>query len=216
MLTEPLKQVTTDPESNNRIEEKAGFIASDSLAADSIRESGDFASNQTSAGISNQSSRGFAGKTTDTSSARKITDEETTEGDLDADRKYGKDAGVGPTYNTKDNSTYAQQASDEGDGTNYGGQGGVAPTINQYNVDEKIFKPKGANLKEGGEIRGDEPNESFRAEIGSNNDPGLAAEQKFAKMNANLDNTAGSKGQRDGEARGEGAGYEQLERETEA
>jgi hypothetical protein len=79
----------------------------------------------------------------------------------------------------------------------------------QYNVDSKVLKPKGENLKEGGDITGDEPNESFRSDIGSKNDPSLAAENKIARMNADAANASGSK--RDSKlACGSGVGYEHL------
>jgi hypothetical protein len=186
------------------------MVTSDSLAADSIRAGGDFGANQKSTGISDQPSRGFTGKTTDTSGARELSGEDdTTQSELDSDIKYGKDAGVGPTYNTRDTSNYANTSATEGDGTNYGGQGGVAPTSMWNNTDEKVYKPKGANLKEGGEITGDEPNESFRAEIGSKNDPGLAAENKMARMNADAASASGFK--RDsGLASESGVGYDTL------
>ena len=134
----------SDP-SARPIEEGTGTIPSDSLAAESIRAGGDFAANQDqTAGISGQSSKGFTGRTTDTSGARKIEgdatgeDPSTTQAALDADVKHGKSAGVGPTYNA-DSTTKGTSSSAD-----------VAPTAHWDNVDERVYQPKGENLKEGG------------------------------------------------------------------
>ncbi|KIW03572.1 uncharacterized protein PV09_05327 [Verruconis gallopava] len=214
-------KVTRDPEAENRIEEGTGIVTSDSLAAESMRSGGDFAANVHNAAISDQTSRGFTGNTTDTSSARRIhgdgdddgndAEEARMRSELDATREGGKDAGVGPTYNVRSsaNDPYAATA---GDGTQYGGQGGLAPTSMQHNVDTRDLQPKGENLKEGGDITGDEPNASFGADIGSKNDPSLAAEKKFARENADAAIASGF--QRDSKLMSEG-GYDQL-RESQA
>jgi len=51
------------------------------------------------------------------------------------------------------------------------------------------FKPHGKSLKEGGDITGKEPNASFNQAIGTENDPGRVAENRFAGSHAQ---TAGS------------------------
>jgi hypothetical protein len=129
-----------------------------------------------------------------------VEDPATTQAELDADRAGGKAAGVGPTYNKS--------------GPSSSSSAGVAPTAQQYNVDPRVLQPKGANLKEGGDITGSEKNTSFTAEIGSKNDPGLAAEQKFAKVNAEQP-ASHAGGQRDSKVLDQG-GYEVLDREERA
>lgn len=202
-------QVTSDPRSEtNPVEEGTGIITSDSLAAESLRSGGDFAANESrKPGITDQTSKGFTGNTTDTSGARRIDgdstgeDPDTTQASLDADQKLGKDAGVGPTYS----------ASAASKGTNSDSSAGVAPTIYQDNVDERVYQPKGEGLEEGGSITGQEKNTSY-APIGSKNDPSLLAEQKFQRENA--DQAAAAGYERGGTT--DKGGFEQLDREERA
>ena len=63
-------------------------------------------------------------------------------------------------------------------------------------------KPKGRNITEGG-FDSDAPNASFSGDIGGKNDPGRAAELKFAEMNAQAAHDAGS-GPRQKEITGDG------------
>lgn len=58
--------------------------------------------------------------------------------------------------------------------------------------------PKGKNLTEGGFESEDGTNASFTSEIGSKNDPGRLAEEKFQRGNADAANVAGMPRQQGG------------------
>lgn len=72
-------------------------------------------------------------------------------------------------------------------------QGGAAPTYVDVDVVNRPLhgKPKGKNLQEGG-FDDEDPNASGTAEIGSENDPGRLAEQKFLRRDAEAAADAGS------------------------
>lgn len=72
-------------------------------------------------------------------------------------------------------------------------------------------RPKGANLKEGGFESDDTKNVSFNSEIGSENDPGLAAERSFEMANATREKTFPRQKGLTGDAH-----YQGLESETSA
>jgi len=204
-------KVTNDPEAfKHPIVEGAGVITSDSLAAESLRDGGEFADGH--AGISGQKSEGSTASNTDTSGAstldaapdaeaRMATEEWNESAQMKAGSGLGKDAGVGPTYNTP---------SSEAKGfDNESSSAGVAPYAMTHHENLSDLKPKGKNLEEGG-FDDNAPNASFKYDIGSKNDPGLAAEQKFARQNARSAGEAG--GPRDSEISGDG-GYDALKDE---
>ncbi|KAK0659580.1 hypothetical protein DIS24_g3833 [Lasiodiplodia hormozganensis] len=163
-------QKVTDPTANP-IAEGTGIVTSDSLAAESLKGDGSFAAGSSKAGVSAQSSTGTTTNTTDTSAARTLHSAADAES-RDAQQEWSEQAqlnagsglsGKGPTYNTTTSSSNA----------------GIAPTA--YSASQlHEQKPKGANLTEG-DFSSYAPNASFNSEIGSKNDPGRIAEQKFQR-----------------------------------
>ncbi|KAF2462182.1 hypothetical protein BDY21DRAFT_368292 [Lineolata rhizophorae] len=216
-------KVTSDPEARqNPVQEKPGVVDSDSLAAESMKGSGEFASNIEGAGNYKQPAGSNTTNAPDASAARVLDpapDAETREAQtewnesaqLNAGRGLGKEAGRGPTYNTTGGS-YSNGGS-VGGGVGGGGQptmsgGGVgsgvgsgvdfdrvaadpAPTyVGHERLVQQGQKPKGTNLHEGG-FEGNEPNASFTTAIGTDQDPGRFAEQKFERENAESGPDAG-------------------------
>lgn len=196
-------------------------MTSDSLAAESLNSGGSFGAGNPKAATSKQPSKSTTTNTTNTSGATKLdaaVDAEAREAQqgwnenvqLNAGSHLGKEAGVGPTYNTNTSSTSNTSSSTTGSGGK-GGQatsatGGVpstsgagdtgvpvAPTAAYAGsaIPPESQKPKGANLTEGG-FEGGEPNASFNSEIGSQDDPARLAEQKFARENAQSAADAGT------------------------
>lgn len=159
------------------------MITSDSLAADSLRDGGDFADGK--AGISGQKSEGSTASNTNTSGASKLNaapdaearmaaEEWSETSQLNASSKVRKTTGGEPTYKTPaDDAGFEEESS----------SAGVAPYATTQHQVPSQMKPKGKNIEEGG-FDENAPNASFKYDIGSKNDPGLAAEQKFTKQNA--------------------------------
>jgi len=174
-------QVTNDPEAfKHPIIEGTGVITSDSLAAESVRDGGDFANGK--AGISGQKSEGSTASNTDTSGATRLDAAPDAEARMAAEEwsetsqlnASSKVEGGGPTYKTPaDDAGFEEESS----------SAGIAPYAVTHHDDPTIMKPKGKNLEEGG-FDENAPNASFKYDIGSKNDPGLAAEQKYTKQNA--------------------------------
>lgn len=82
-------------------------------------------------------------------------------------------------------------------------------------LDKGTLKPKGRNITEGGFDSDDSKNASFNAEIGTENDPGRAAELKLQKENAGAAGDAGS-GPRQKGIQNDRWTYETLETDEEA
>ncbi|KAF2203215.1 hypothetical protein GQ43DRAFT_438985 [Delitschia confertaspora ATCC 74209] len=77
-------------------------------------------------------------------------------------------------------------SSSSGQTSNASAQGGAAPTgthVGTAGSARHDAGPKGKSLKEGGDIKGNEPNASFNSDIGTQDDPGRVAENAFAKRN---------------------------------
>ena len=167
-------QVTTDPETlNDPKNENPGMVTSDSLAAESIEEGGSFAANSDSRGPMAQPSYSTTTNTADISSAtrlepapdaeaRQASEEWSESAQLNAGQELGKDAGVGPTFNTP--------------------SGGVSDATNQ--------QPKGKNITEGG-FDADAPNASYNTDIGGKDDPGRVALEGFEAENTPFAGGAG-------------------------
>ncbi|KAJ5167082.1 uncharacterized protein N7482_005863 [Penicillium canariense] len=202
-------KVTTDPASQQPIEEPSGPIAKDSLAAESVSRGGAFSGNRGAEplGVSgNQSTL----KNTDTSAATTLPSAPV--GALREDRhrqeKYPEALGGqgdfpgahlpesgytgGPTAAKQQMGQHAGeyrasehlpgQSSASGSSKYFAGQ---APSyINEVTGAYQGQKPKGKNLKEGGFSSDDDKNASFTSEIGSEMDPGRAAENKFQRTMA--------------------------------
>lgn len=189
MATSHGQKVTTDPRSKEAIPEAVGIVTSDSLAAESLRTTGQFGHEGTQA--SKQPSRGTTTNTTDTSNATKLNpavDAEAREAQdgwnesarLNAGAGLGKEAGVGPTYNISATGGVPSTAGTQGStGIPVAPTGAYAGSA----IPEEVLKPKGKNITEGG-FDDSAPNASFNQEIGTEKDPGRVAEQQFEARNA--------------------------------
>lgn len=155
--------------SNDTKVEKPGVVTSDSLAGESAKSGGDFASN-TNASVLNQPSSGSTAANTDTSGARTLNaapDAEARQAQEDWSESAQLNAGSGLSSGGKPYNTTTGSGANTGDAPSYvsaagAGQGG----------------PHGKNLKEGG-FDSDGPNASFNNEVGGKNDPGRAALGEF-------------------------------------
>lgn len=213
-------QVTKDPEAlNNPKNENPGAVTSDSLAAESIQEGGSFAANSDSRGPMKQPSSSTTTNTTDVSNATRLdpapdaearlaSEEWSENSQLNAGKELGKEAGVGPTYNTA-----AGGSSGISDATNQssGGTDAAAPgyASNPAPSVGDTFKPKGKNNPEGG-FDSDAPNASFDTDIGGKNDPGRVALQGEQASNVPV---AGGAGPRQEEVTNDGQ-YDVLKDES--
>jgi hypothetical protein len=181
MLT--IKQVK-DPNAPE-IQEGAGAITSDSLAAESTREGGKFAENRDS------EPQGVSGSistiaNTNTSGATRLDPAP------DAETRSTSNKSMHPGSLGEESSGLAvQDTSQSNNGAVRGvSDAGIAPThVASKYVDGGL--PKGKNLTEGGFDSNDGKNPSFTSEIGSQNDPGRLAEQKFQMENADAAEDAG-------------------------
>lgn len=182
--TDSSAQVTTDPETlNNPKNENPGIVPKDSLAGESIREGGSFAANADARGPMDQKAAGLTANTTDTSGAtrldpavdaeaRQASEEWGESAKIHAGAELGKQAGVGPTYNTPSGGAGA------GSGGMVSGDQ-IADTTNQASTGAAIPPsvaggPKGANLTEGG-FDESAPHAKFDVEPGSKQDTGRQA-----------------------------------------
>lgn len=168
----------TDPNAP-QIAERAGAIASDSLAAESTRAGGDFSKNRGNEplGVAGANST-FANTNTsgaDTlepapnSKSRKAATEDPNESYPSATDGQSKSTAITDTTGFFGATSHA----------------GIAPTyVNSQYVD--THGPKGKGLKEGGFDEGDDKNTSFTSDIGDENDPGRVAGAKFAKEYAEM------------------------------
>jgi len=197
----------TDPNAP-QIHEGAGAVASDSLAAESSREGGDFSENRNSEplGVSGSNST-FANE--NTSGARRIDPALDAEARMaEEDWAEEKKLGAGSSYPDNSGGQLGSSGNNDGGSSNVG----TAPTyVNSQYVD--AGGPKGKNLHEGGFESRDANNASFNSEIGSKNDPSRLAEQKFQRQNADYDGEAGIPRQ-DGVL--EDNAYETLKRDASA
>jgi hypothetical protein len=213
-------QVTTDSESTrNPIQEGVGTVTSDSLAAESLKNDGDFGAGNPKAAASKQPSASTNTNNTDTSNATKLDpavdaqareakDGWSEEQSLKAGKGLGKESGVGPTYNTLGSSV---NSSGDTRGVSTGSQvgadgvqGNIAPT-GAHAQPHHVGGPKGANLTEDPNLHG----KTVFGEIGTVQDPGRVAEQEFAKRAA----ASGGVSNRD-LAQGGDSKFSALERES--
>lgn len=201
-------KVTTDPlASKQPIEEPSGPVANDSLAAQSVRQGGGFSENRGAEPM------GVSGKQStlsnaDTSSATTLPSAPV--GGLREDRsrqeKYPEALGGqgnfpgkhlpetgytgGPTAAKQQMGLHAgeypasqkvNQATASGSSQFNAGQAPsyVADVTDGY----QHQKPHGKNIAEGGFSSNPDKNASFTSDIGSEQDPGRAAENKFQRIN---------------------------------
>ncbi|KAF1945934.1 hypothetical protein EJ02DRAFT_395188 [Clathrospora elynae] len=189
------QKVTTDPASKIPINEGVGTVTSDSLAAESLKNDGSFGQGNPKAAASKQPSASTNTNNTDTSNATRLDPavdahaREAQEGwneekIISSGKGLGKESGVGPTYagpGSAVNSRGDTRSMTTGTSGGTDIQGNVAPTgVSGLNVDPGVLKPRGANLTEDPELKG---NTKF-GEIGTKNDPSREAELKYAKTAA--------------------------------
>ncbi|TVY15224.1 hypothetical protein LARI1_G005434 [Lachnellula arida] len=183
----------TDPNAPS-IEESTGAVANDSLAEESTRADGGFASNRGSEpqGVSGSNST-FANK--NTSGARRLdpaSDAEArqAEGDWAEEKKFG---GAGTYPDAAGGQAKGLAVTDTQGSSQTGGTSSNAGTAPSYVASQYVdgAGPKGNNLTEGGFESNDSKNASWNQDIGGENDPGRLAEQKFERQNAGV----GSAGQ---------------------
>ncbi|KAJ5833867.1 hypothetical protein N7474_002178 [Penicillium riverlandense] len=199
-------KVTTDPAASRQpIEEPSGPVANDSLAAESVSHGGAFSENWGAEpmGVSGQQS---TLTNTDTSSAstlpsapvgamredreRQTKYPEGLGGQGDFPGRHVPETGYtgGPEKAKKQMGLHAGEypASEKMSGRHQAAAAGGSG--HQSNPNQK---PKGKNLTEGGFESTDRNNASFNSEIGSKQDPGRAAEQKFQRHVAESGNDVG-------------------------
>ncbi|KAL1798362.1 hypothetical protein ACET3X_002399 [Alternaria dauci] len=163
------QKVTTDPASKIPIHEGVGTVTSDSLAGESLKNSGSFGEGNPKAAASQQPSSSTTTNTHDTSNATKL------------------DAAVNAEARDAQEGWNEEKIMNSGKGLgkgagSSGGSAGVAPTglAAGQNVDPRVLQPKGANLTEDPNMSG---NTKF-GEIGTNDDPARQAELDLAKRAA--------------------------------
>lgn len=225
------QKVTTDPEATrNPVKEGAGTVLSDSLAGESIASGGAFATKNPGVGVDPQPAHGTTTNTTDTSSARELPPAANAASRGEQSRVGGGGGGgVSSGTETGTSSSSYSSTSGSGNGSTSGaasttgttgttGVTGTAPSyVNaaQQGRDPNDLKPKGKNLQEGG-FEGNEPNASLGQagtdNIGSENDPGRVAEQKFQSRTAEAAGSAAGSRDMKGSAAVDGSsgGYDAL------
>jgi len=179
----------TDPNAP-AIQEGAGPIASDSLAAESTREGGGFSENRNSEpqdvkGVNST----FANA--NTSGATRLDPASDAEArlvqeDWEEERKLGATSTSYPTASGGQSKGLAVENTQGSYQT--GGASSAAETAPSYvNAQFKDQSgPHGKNLTEGGFESNDSKNASFNNEIGTKNDPGRLAEEKMQRANADV------------------------------
>ncbi|KAJ5204630.1 uncharacterized protein N7498_005509 [Penicillium cinerascens] len=201
-------KVTNDPlASQQPIEEPSGPVASDSLAAQSIKQGGGFSENRGAEpmGVSGNKS---TLNNTDTSAATELPPAPV--GGLREDRqrqeKYPEALGGqgnfpgahhsgyvgGPTAAKKEMGMNAGEYSSASGSGRSQFNGGQAPSyVNDITPGYQHSKPAGRNIHEGGFEADDKNNASFNSEIGSDQDPARAAINKFQRTTAESGPDAG-------------------------
>ena len=160
------------------------MVVSDSLAAESTREGGEFSENRNTQPVGAKGSTPTSANT-NTSGATKLDPAQDAEAREANSKKQTK-------ISSSSSSTEKKSEGFRAPGTSGGSEhshAGVAPSyVNSQFVDHG--KPKGKFLIEDDELHG--KNASFNNEIGTKNDPGRLAEEKFAQQNAKKEgNSAG-------------------------
>lgn len=172
-------------------------MTSDSLAGESLKNSGSFGEDNPKAAASKQPSASSNTNNTDTSNAKRLdpaVDAQAREAQegwneeiiISSSKGLGKESGVGPTYNSLGSSVNSHgDTRGVSTGSSVGAegvQGNIAPTeayVGQ-DLDHGVYKPKGKNITEDPNLTG---NTKF-GEVGTKNDPARVAELEFAKRAA--------------------------------
>ncbi|KAJ5097444.1 hypothetical protein N7456_008165 [Penicillium angulare] len=196
-------KVTTDPRAAQQpIEEPSGPVPNDSLAAESVRGGGGFSENRgaqpqgySSSQLKNPGSASEALSSAPVGGLRE---------DREAQQKYPEALGGQGNFPGAHINGYAggPTATKKEMGINTGSQA-PASGSSQYNAGQapsyvadvtdgyQHSKPDGRNIHEGGFSTSSAKNASFEAEIGSDQDPGRAAINKFQRSNAESGPDAG-------------------------
>ncbi|KAL4956326.1 hypothetical protein BDW69DRAFT_158862 [Aspergillus filifer] len=206
-------KVTTDPASNQRIEEPSGLVVKDSLAAESVSSGGAFAENRGAQPIG-ATSHNTTTNTTDTSAASKLPSASSARqrGNPDAQSRYPDSLGGQADYP----GAHAPETGYVGGSTAAKKELGLDK---EYPASEKLEQPASSQRHQapasgsqrqtrsataaqreqtqtqnyaataGQGSDGSFPSEpkynaSFNSEIGSKEDPGRLAEQKFQRREA--------------------------------
>lgn len=218
-------KVTTDPiASQQPIEEPSGPVTNDSLAAESVRQGGAYSNNR---GAEPTSSNKSSLKNTNTSGATELPSASVggLRGDRERQEKYAEAlGGQGDFPGTHSQNGYAggptgakQQMGLGGQSTASGSSqynGGKAPSyIADVTDGYQHQKPDGRNIHEGGFHSSAAKNASFNSDIGTSDDPGRAAVNKFQQKNGTSVLNAGVPRQ---EHVGNPTSFETLERDQRA
>ncbi|KAF2102734.1 hypothetical protein NA57DRAFT_52288 [Rhizodiscina lignyota] len=243
MSSDGTKFTSSSERYDNPTQEGTGFVASDSLAAESMRDSSSgFASNDPNAGASGQAAYGATASNTDTSGATRLDPASDAQdrfdrqggyderSELNSARGTGKEGGVGPTYNVGGGDSYGSGGGQRDDtystsrsgadsyGADGSGNAGAAPSYvgaNERAQDsEARGGPHGRNIQEGG-FDDSAPNASFNQDIGGENDPGRYSERQFQKTDAQSGYDAGGSGPRQDQISG-GNTYGELRNDQDA
>ncbi|KAL4934155.1 uncharacterized protein BDV17DRAFT_248497 [Aspergillus undulatus] len=204
-------KVTTDPQSNQRIEEPSGPVVKDSLAAESVNSGGSFAENRGAQPIG-ATSQNTTTNTTDTSAASKLpsADNARERGNPHGQSKYPEALGGqgdypgahvpetgyvgGPTAAKKDlglNKEYPaseklEQPQSQTQRNAAPASGSQRQTRSATAAQREQNYSSAAAAGQGSERFPNDPkyNASFNSDIGSEQDPGRLAEQKFQRREA--------------------------------
>lgn len=221
----PISELTNSQQGDGQyVEERPGHITSDSLAAESLKNDGSFAANQSNVGYSSQPSRSTTANTHDTSGATRLPATSDSTSRLPDNYAQGQYQTASSTSNPAERSGDAYYSkgldggvtgsSDAGSGAYGSNNAGTAPGYaGNRGLSSEQAKPKGS-VREGGDILGSEPNASFNSEIGTRNDPGRFAEQGFANANSRSAADAGYPGAQNAAGSTNQGGYENLDRDT--
>jgi len=176
-------KVTTDSK-HHVVEESAGPIASDSLAAESTRAGGGFSENRNSepSGVKGANST-FAN--TNTSGATRLDPASDAEARM-AQEEWGQEKQLGSYPDSVGGQAKGLAVSNTQGSYETGGASSSAEPAPSYVNSQYVDsgKPKGKNLTEGGFESDDKKNASFTSDIGDENDPGRLAEAKMQRENA--------------------------------
>ncbi|KAF1821183.1 uncharacterized protein K489DRAFT_402959 [Dissoconium aciculare CBS 342.82] len=157
----------TDPAEANKVKvENPGTVTSDSLAAESINQGGQFAADSSSRGPNGPASHSTTTNTTDASNATELPAASNHPSRPDGKSKADSDAVIN--------------------------EGRVPVKHEVVDPNSQFQKPKGKDLHEGG-FDSSAPNASFRTDIGSKRDPGRVALQGLEASNAAAGSTAGTR-----------------------
>ncbi|KAI9368668.1 hypothetical protein BJX61DRAFT_204079 [Aspergillus egyptiacus] len=206
-------KVTTDPASERPIQEPSGAITNDSLAAESVRSGGAYADNRGAQPLGVNSGNTTT-NVTDTSAATKLPSASTARdrGDPSGKGRYPETVGGQPDFpgahipetGYVGGSTTAKKEMGVNKGPNYPASEKLSQSQSQSQTMSQQpssgsraaaaasgsgYQTRSATAgqnKQSGEFFPDDPkyNASFNSEIGSEDDPGRAAELKFQRREA--------------------------------